>query len=318
MAEPNKTSLKAQFGLPTDRYQKLCIYNTQGHNDKVQITDVVIQVRSVPLKEDDVVDEDFEVQPKKQPDGMSMRNNPEQIQYFPFPKHFRRKVAEIDMTKNYEISLLRVLPDSVKFDPDRLTTESAGEKRRFPTSGVEVAFSQVPKKEVFIPEDIAARQRYLDEHELVALFDNMYEFLMREKPILPKEALANYLFKAFEFERIEQDRKNRRGRFEAGDMESKIKIPKPPTKVIEYKLEDERKRQEQKDRKTMKIDLLHQEEREILEAAQAEAERRAEYMEGRPLGSTKGGDIVGRSLFDGSREHPHRQVTINTSGAEGG
>lgn len=96
---------------------------------------------------------------------------------------------------------------------------------------------------------IEGRKQYVEEHpELVEIFDLMINHVLKEKPITPKAALADLLFKGYEADRIERDRKQRR--FDGAEgVESKILIPKPPTKVIEYKLEDERRRQEQKDKK---------------------------------------------------------------------
>ncbi|CAD7965548.1 unnamed protein product [Amoebophrya sp. A120] len=328
--------------VPTERYQKLCIYNPMGHVDKGQHAEIVIQLRHVSSSSG--AQSEYAKQPKKQPDSFSLKNNPQQLQHFPFPKSFRRKVAEIDLSKNLELELLEPFngrigsslqkpPTSsatgassssgskgsssggannelnlVKIDPDEITTEVAGQKRKFPGSGLEMAFSRRAEKEVR-PDAIEARKKYLEENDdLPVLFDKMFDFLMSKKPITPKSALADFLFQQYEHDRLDRDRKARLEREKELKVEpAKVLIPKPPTKVIEYKLEDERRRQDQKDKKQKKIDML-----EAYDAEQKLIQRGRDLLRNKMV--AKAGQNL-KNKFMGRKTEPPPSTQVGEDGS---
>ena len=188
---------------------------------------------------------------ERQVTELEMQNNPFQYAYFPFPRHFRRKTTDVDMHNLLEIEILRRGDDAIRIDdPDRLSDEITGEHLRFPKSQIELAFASVRNTEPLEEAEIAARKDYLVKHDLGNLFDEIYDYLIDERPAKPKLGVASFLQNKAEDTLVMEERRARRSK-EKQDMEAWQRIakklphiPKAPVKVIEFKLEDEQKRHE--------------------------------------------------------------------------
>ena len=122
---------------------------------------------------------------------------------------FPRQTALIDPERVLELELLRPAvvgserkeQDLVRFQPQSLSS-SKGETRTFP-SGVELNFSYKSEGEGITKSEAEARERrdYVERNGIHNVLEDVYSFLLREKPVNVGLATAQYLFATGQYQK---------------------------------------------------------------------------------------------------------------------
>ncbi|CAD7926058.1 unnamed protein product [Amoebophrya sp. A120] len=203
-------------------------YNPWKHQDQ-DYAETIVQVANVrkPRKEEYVEDEAGADEVKKL--GM---NNPDGIQWFPFPQSFVRREATVKPDLLLEFQLLKSMGDRVLLKPEEIPVGPPGKPCRFIMAEIELNVYRdqkalLPAKPWRIPvlnhdkELSEADQRYALEFGIEELLQDCAEYLLDARPLEPQLALANFLFQAFESDRLtEEIEKERIGDTEEADVDT--------------------------------------------------------------------------------------------------
>ncbi|CAD7972315.1 unnamed protein product [Amoebophrya sp. A25] len=144
-------------------------------------------------------------------------NNPFSVQWFPFPPDFIRREAYTKPDMLMEVSLLEPIEgDRFEFRPKDLPLGAPGTPFRFAASEIDLAFYRdgkaiLPAKPWKIPvlykdkELSEADQRYNLEFGIEDLLQDCADFLFDGRPAEPQLALAKFLFKQHEEDRLMEE-----------------------------------------------------------------------------------------------------------------
>eukprot|EP00392_Amoebophrya_sp_AT5.2_P004445 g4453.t1 len=189
------------------------LYNPWSYND-APYAETTLQVANVekPRKEE-YVEEDISTDDEVRRLAM---NNPDGHQWFPFPQAFVRREALAVDDLLMEVSLLKSTGDKILLIPEEIPVGPPGRPCRFVMAEIELNVYRddkaiLPLKPWRIPvlnknkELNEEDQRYALEFGIEELLQDCVDFLLESRPLEPQLALANFLFQAYEKDRLTEE-----------------------------------------------------------------------------------------------------------------
>jgi len=105
------------------------------------------------------------------------------------------------MDQLLEIEILKTTKDTVELKPYELPSDTNGQVKKFLKTGIELNFSfKPPTSDPHSREEAAAKRDYLRKHNIHTLFDDIFQFLVKEQPCNLGLATAQYLYAKSEYQ----------------------------------------------------------------------------------------------------------------------